>query len=587
MARKSRKNMPAAAGPSGNLTEQAVMDLGQDVKPYRAAVYARLSFESEANKERDTVETQIAYIRDFIEGQDDMVEAGVYADVSVTGTTFDRPEFDRMMQDIRAGEINTVITRDLSRLGRNYVEAGNYIERVFPFLDVRYIAITDDFDSARQGADLSVPLKNIVNEYYSKDISKKVKTGKKAIWMQGGYSEGMPPYGYRRSDDGSRRLVPDTEVSGNVARIYQMFLDGMSYTQIAGRLQEEGVLSPPKYRFTKKGDAVNAGKSRDWCYAHVKEILTGEYYIGNIVHGKQTKCLATGRKNIHTPPEQWVRMEGVHEPLVDRETFEKAQQRVEAVRKEALEIKGRRPGLPEKPENKLAGKAFCAECGSRMCLKRHYRQASLFRYECVSPGKKQTHERAGRRNVSVEDAERMVFDVIHKHMVLCIDNVRLVRELNCRRENVLQYNVYKKEIDRLRKEEKRVNAARSGLYEDYKDGLVTAEELCQYQKEYEDRISLMEGQITELLIRQGAYDRNFHLNEDWEQVVQKYFRKRTLTREMSDAFVEKIYFHPDGNLEIHLYYDDFLKQLVETAEGRAGEADAGTAGALHEAVGRG
>ena len=149
MARKSRKNMPAAET-SGNLTAQAVMDLGQDVKPYRAAVYARLSFESEANKERDTVETQIAYIRNFIDGQDDMVEAGVYADVSVTGTTFARPEFDRMMQDIRSGKINTVITRDLSRLGRNYVEAGNYIERVFPFLDVRYIAITDGFDSAVQ-----------------------------------------------------------------------------------------------------------------------------------------------------------------------------------------------------------------------------------------------------------------------------------------------------------------------------------------------------------------------------------------------------------------------------------------------------
>lgn len=141
MARKSKKNMPAAET-SGNLTAQAVMGLGQEVKPYQAAIYARLSFESEANNERDTVETQIAYIKDFIDRQDDMAAADVYADVSVTGTTFDRPEFDRMMQDIRAGKVNTVITRDLSRLGRNYLEAGNYIERVFPFLDVRYITIT-------------------------------------------------------------------------------------------------------------------------------------------------------------------------------------------------------------------------------------------------------------------------------------------------------------------------------------------------------------------------------------------------------------------------------------------------------------
>ena len=234
MARKSRKNTPiAVAEPTDNLTTKAVLSLDKEAKPYQVGIYARLSFESEANKERDTVDTQIAYIREFINGQDDMVEVCVYADISVTGTTFERPEFDRMIHDIRAGKINTVITRDLSRLGRNYVEAGNYIERVFPFLDVRYIAITDDFDTARPGTDLSVPFKNIVNEYYSKDLSKKVETGKHSIWAQGGFSEGTPPYGYYRATDGSRKLLIDEEVSDNVVRIFNMFLDGKGYAGIA------------------------------------------------------------------------------------------------------------------------------------------------------------------------------------------------------------------------------------------------------------------------------------------------------------------------------------------------------------------
>ena len=132
MARKSRKNMPVAvAEPTDNLTAKAVLSMDKEAKPYQVGIYARLSFESEANKERDTVDTQIAYIREFINSQDDMVEVEVYADISVTGTTFERPEFDRMIQDIRAGRINTVITRDLSRLGRNYVEAGNYIETLW------------------------------------------------------------------------------------------------------------------------------------------------------------------------------------------------------------------------------------------------------------------------------------------------------------------------------------------------------------------------------------------------------------------------------------------------------------------------
>lgn len=323
MARKSRKNMPVAvAEPTDNLTAKAVLSMDKEAKPYQVGIYARLSFESEANKERDTVDTQIAYIREFINSQDDMVEVEVYADISVTGTTFERPEFDRMIQDIRAGRINTVITRDLSRLGRNYVEAGNYIERVFPFLDVRYIAITDDFDTARPGTDLSVPLKNIVNEYYSKDLSKKVETGKHSIWAQGGFSEGTPPYGYYRATDGSRKLLIDEEVSDNVVRIFNMFLDGEGYGSIAKTMQSEGILSPPKYRFYKAGKTEFAEKAREWHYSHVKEILQGEYYIGNIVHGKQRKALDTGRKNKKTDKSKWQRVENAHEPIIDKDTFD-------------------------------------------------------------------------------------------------------------------------------------------------------------------------------------------------------------------------------------------------------------------------
>lgn len=322
MARKSRKNMPVAvAEPTDNLTAKAVLSMDKEAKPYQVGIYTRLSFESEANKERDTVDTQIAYIREFINGQDDMVEVCVYADISVTGTTFERPEFDRMIQDIRAGKINTVITRDLSRLGRNYVEAGNYIERVFPFLDVRYIAITDDFDTARPGTDLSVPLKNIVNEYYSKDLSKKVETGKHSIWAQGGFSEGTPPYGYYRATDGSRKLLIDEEVSDNVVRIFNMFLDGEGYGSIAKTMQSEGILSPPKYRFYKAGKTEFAEKAREWHYSHVKEILQGEYYIGNIVHGKQRKALDTGRKNKKKDKSKWQRVENAHEPIIDKDTL--------------------------------------------------------------------------------------------------------------------------------------------------------------------------------------------------------------------------------------------------------------------------
>lgn len=383
MARKSRKNMPVAvAEPTDNLTAKAVLSMDKEAKPYQVGIYARLSFESEANKERDTVDTQIAYIREFINSQDDMVEVEVYADISVTGTTFERPEFDRMIQDIRAGRINTVITRDLSRLGRNYVEAGNYIERVFPFLDVRYIAITDDFDTARPGTDLSVPLKNIVNEYYSKDLSKKVETGKHSIWAQGGFSEGTPPYGYYRATDGSRKLLIDEEVSDNVVRIFNMFLDGEGYGSIAKTMQSEGILSPPKYRFYKAGKTEFAEKAREWHYSHVKEILQGEYYIGNIVHGKQRKALDTGRKNKKTDKSKWQRVENAHEPIIDKDTFYRVQERIELIRSKHLEGSKPNPEAPKKPDNILVYKTKCACCGGSVLIIRHHTYSDRFMYKC-------------------------------------------------------------------------------------------------------------------------------------------------------------------------------------------------------------
>lgn len=153
------------------MTSLAASEVMKKPKYYKVGIYARLSFESEMNKERDTVDTQISFIKDYIARQDDMEIYDVYADISLTGTNFNRPEFNRMIEDIKSGKINTIITKDLSRLGRNYIESGTYIERIFPMYNVRYIAITDDFDSIRPNTDITMPLKNIVNEYYSKDLA--------------------------------------------------------------------------------------------------------------------------------------------------------------------------------------------------------------------------------------------------------------------------------------------------------------------------------------------------------------------------------------------------------------------------------
>ena len=191
MARKSRKNMMP-------LEATALPDKEKKVL-FKAGLYARLSHETEENIERGTIETQMELMKNYVKDHEDIVIEEEYYDASFTGTNFERPDFQRMLEDAKTGRINCIIVKDLSRLGRNYVEMGNYIERVFPFLNVRFIAVTDDFDSFRPGTDLMMPLKNIVNEFYAKDISKKVSTAHRRKWTTDEYMCGFAPYGYLKS----------------------------------------------------------------------------------------------------------------------------------------------------------------------------------------------------------------------------------------------------------------------------------------------------------------------------------------------------------------------------------------------------
>ena len=405
-----------------------------------------------------------------------------------------------------------------------------------------------------------------MNEYYSKDLSKKVETGKHSIWAQGGFSEGTPPYGYYRATDGSRKLLIDEEVSDNVVRIFNMFLDGEGYGSIAKTMQREGILSPPKYRCYKAGKTEFAEKAREWHYSHVKEILQGEYYIGNIVHGKQRKALDTGRKNKKTDKSKWQRVENAHEPIIDKDTFYRVQERIELIRSKHLEGSKPNPEAPKKPDNILVYKTKCACCGGSVLIIRHHTYSDRFMYKC-SKRRKLTALCENKSSYEYNEVMDSVFSVIRQHMKLCIEKTKFVQKMNNRKENILQYDIYTKQIAKLQNDVRRITANKSGLYEDYREQLITAEELCQYQKEYESRVNEIEAQITELLYRRSLYEKDFHIDEGWEDTVNKYLSKRKLTRELVEAFVSEIVF-TDNNIEVKLLYDDFLKELLEVAEER-------------------
>ena len=272
MARKSRKNMM--------LQENTALPDKEKKVLFKAGLYARLSHEKEENIERGTIETQMELMKNYVKDHEDIVIEEEYYDASFTGTNFERPDFQRMLEDAKTGRINCIIVKDLSRLGRNYVEMGNYIERVFPFLNVRFIAVTDDFDSFRPGTDLMMPLKNIVNEFYTKDISKKVSTAHRRKWTTDEYMCGFAPYGYLKSKTEKNRIVVDEATAGNVRLIYKLFLEGKGYTSIAKYLNEQGIMSPLMY-LKSLGYQQNVKTNGVWTKTTVKSILTNQAYIGS------------------------------------------------------------------------------------------------------------------------------------------------------------------------------------------------------------------------------------------------------------------------------------------------------------------
>lgn len=570
MARKSRKSF-SQANSSYNMTSLAASEIIKKPRYYKVGIYARLSFESEMNKERDTVDTQISFIKDYIARQDDMEIYDVYADISLTGTNFNRPEFNRMIEDIKSGKINTIITKDLSRLGRNYIESGTYIERIFPMFNVRYIAITDDFDSIRPDADITMPLKNIVNEYYSKDLSDKVWTAFRSIWKSGLYVCGRPPYGYKKNRE-KKCLEIDEYAAQVVKRIFSMYLNGMKLAEIARTLKNEGILSPSQYRYFNIGDKEKFDKAKDWYYVQVKDILKDQQYVGDSVHGKSGGKLGEHRTKRRNDKADWIIIPDTHEAIVSREEFAIVQKMISDSTKQFNDAINRGRQKSPVPKNKFVGKCTCGQCGSRVFIKRKDTGKSEFYYYCAGE-KSSVLCRDRHVKIPYEDLDRSVFSVIKKHMQICIEKISLIQKLNATDSANIQYKVLNRQLDKLRNERKRIISRGKGLYEDYKDKFITAEEYVQFQKEYKKQIEDIDRQITEYENHINKYRRDFHLDESWESIIAKFQGKRILTQEIVDAFVSEIKIYPDKNIEVKLYYDDMLDRLVSIADVREAECN--------------
>lgn len=296
---------------------------------YQTALYIRLSKEDGGKTNTTTVENQKALLLAYVKEHPELSVYDIYIDNGYSGINFDRPMFHKMLEEIIAGKVNCVLVKDLSRFGRSYLETGTYLETVFPLFNVRFIAVNESFDTLyAQGTErgMLIPLKNMINEIYARDISQKVITALEVKKQAGHYGGGLAPYGYRKSKTEKGKLEVDEEAAKIVHYLFQLRSEGYSYCSIVRVLNEKKIKSPSAYRFEK--GIVKDKKKKDviWKRHMIENMLKDEVYLGNMVRGKTRSAFYKGEPRHDVPRTEWIVVQGTHQPIISQELFRRVQE---------------------------------------------------------------------------------------------------------------------------------------------------------------------------------------------------------------------------------------------------------------------
>ena len=572
MARKSRK--AAVSGLMAKDTANAT----QEMKTYRTAAYARLSVEDSKNPDCDTIENQLSLVRDYIASRPYLTQTAEYIDNGVSGTRFDRPEFTRMVNDMRAGEIDCIVVKDLSRLGRNYLETGDYLEKIFPFFGIRFIAVTDGYDStASSAADdgLIVPLKNLINEAYAKDMSKKISTAIDIKQRQGKFIGCRAPYGYRKSPEDKNQLIVDKEASPIVARIFECKAAGMGNGAIARMLNEEGIASPMRYKYEKGLTKNKRYADGLWNDNTIAAIILNPVYIGDMEQGIQKEAMYMGIKK-HKPEKSGrIYVAGTHEPVVSRELFDKVQELVEE-RKQRIIADRKKYGSVGKRENKFSHIIFCGDCGGRLGFHRHVKKYPSGKihvyYDYFCPNSESYGEKfCKRKRIKMQDLEEAVGAALRMHINLFLDTKAVMENLNRTAQAKQIQDGYRRQMAETRSRMERAQSMNSSLYSDYADGLLNERDYLYAKRKYVKEAEELAQKLSELAAAQATYEAEYAGSGGMAETIGQYAGFQELSAEIVHALVKRIVFFGEGRVEIEYTFADEMKEFVELAESRKGE----------------
>lgn len=508
---------------------------------YNVGIYCRLSNDDERDGESASIENQRLLLRQYVRDRG-WNEIDTYIDDGYSGTNFNRPGVQRLIADAKAKRINVILVKDLSRFGRNYIEFGQYTDYLFPSIGCRFIALNNGIDTGSKDSNTDVMcFLNLFNEFYSRDTSKKVKAVKKACAENGKFMGNHAPIGYKQDPADKHHLLIDEETAPIVRRIFSLRASGLTFRKIATILNDEDIPSPGTIYYQRKGVDDPRRVNHKWANTTVKALIRNEVYIGNMVQGKYATLSYKSKKLINKPKEEWIRVEGTHEPIISREVWDTVTS--------IDEKKVRKPETKNGTKNIFTGLLYCADCGFKM-----QKQTRNVFYKATDQTVQQSYYlcgnymRSGKTACTVHTIDEQALyqivleDIRTKAQYAAHDRDRLLMQIAHMKDKERQGRkaTYEQELRITTARVAELERLMQNLYEDKCSGVIPQAVFQTLMKKYETERAQRAAALPELETKAQEQYALRHDMERWANIIQRYTEITTLDESILFELVDRI-----------------------------------------------
>lgn len=527
-------------------------------KSYMADIYVRLSKEDGDNDtgskyESNSISNQKELIDQFLISHPEITVHAIREDDGYTGTNFSRPGFQLLLQDIKEKKINCVLVKDLSRLGRNYLQVGEYVQEIFPAQGIRFISVNDGYDSLNAAVmddDIIIPFKNLLNDAYSRDISVKIRSNLDAKRKKGEYTGPFTPFGYTKSKIDKNSIVVDSYAANIVKDIFKWKLEGMNQSHIADRLNQSGIPSPMEY---KKANGSNyecsfkVNKKALWCAQTVARILKNEVYIGNMIQGVRSKPHYRASHLVVRNKSEWIRNDAAHEAIIDKMDFKRVQEMLS---------RDTRTSPNQKQVYPYGGMLFCGDCRHSMVRKTiPGANGTKYIYYVCSANKKNKII-CSAHAMKEEVLESTVLELIQKHIRSVLNTDTILDHLNMMDIPKIEIEKLDERINWNDEEIEKCKKLKISLYEDLREEIIDKYEYLYLKEEYQRRINESEEAIRVLRAEIDQIYNGTGERKQWVTIFKNHLNVQKITRKISTQLIDRIYIYGDGRIGICFKFQD-------------------------------